>query len=342
MLRILSAAVALLLAATPALAQHDLRYRAKKNETFHCIVKVKASITLPDYKMAMSGKSIYAFTCISERAPLELEGRIHREILDISFDIPGIGKISSKVDTKGKKPAPPENLMDFKKAIPYGLYVKHTARVGKRFITVVGLQGEIRRLRDVQEIQDGAIEKIDNDPEINPILAGGLKRDLTVGIFRQNLEGIFPTLPTKIVKPGDSWTRNLSRTLDDGSVLELREKATLGEVNEGFANIGIEIRLKQKGQEIKPESQNPLEKILSGKAERYDQDMECLVDLSTGRTVFAAGVLESVIVTEVENTITGQTLTRKAQTKLDVEMEVAPGPVKEEEESGQSEKQDKK
>jgi hypothetical protein len=164
------------------------------------------------------------------------------------------------------------------------------------------------------------------------MMALGLKRDLTPANFRQIIDGIFTVLPEKPVKTGDSWTREFQRTMDDKSVLKLREKTTLGEVTEGFADFGLEVRLQKPGQKIEPDSQNPMERIVSAVAESYKQDIEGLLDTSNGRPVFAAGVVEYVSVLDIENSFTQEKRKRKSRMKMKVELEYSPGPPEEEKE----------
>jgi hypothetical protein len=185
---------------------------------------------------------------------------------------------------------------------------------------------------------DRVREVIDGDEAISPMMAPGLKRDLTPANFRRNIDGIFPAFPDKAVKTGESWSREFTRTMDDMSVLKLRETTTLGEVTEGFADFGHSVRLLKPGQEIKPVSENPVERIVSGVALIYKEDMEGLFDTSNGRPVFSAGVVEYVTELEVENSFTQEARKRKSRMKVKLELEYAPGHVEASQEEGGEEK----
>ncbi|MHC4777645.1 MAG: DUF6263 family protein [Planctomycetota bacterium] len=313
-------------------AQHDLKFKAVEGEEFTYVTKLDLELQSPGFKMELKGKTVFAFKSLSSTSPYDIEGKIVRETIDLEFQIPMVGKISGKVDSSGEKPDPPENPMDFRRGILYGLHVKHAARVGKTFTVVVDEKKGIQRLRGIQNLLDTIKEVIDSDSAISPMMAPGLKRDLTPENFRQAIDGIFVALPEKPAKEGDVLERDYSRTMDDKSVLKLHEKLTLGAVEEGFADFSLEVRLQKNGQEIKPESDNPMEKILSGRAESYRDDTEGMLDISNGRVVFAAGEIEYKSVLKTENPINQEVRERKAKMKIKIEVEYAPGPPKKEEE----------
>ncbi|MHC4599044.1 MAG: DUF6263 family protein [Planctomycetota bacterium] len=338
-----SMTIVLLLAAPGAArGEHVLKFRAEDGETFTYTNKIDMELQSPGFSVKIKGTTVFAFTSRSSKAPFEIEGKIHRDIFDLQFEIPMIGKISGKVDTATKKPEAPENPMDFRGGMLYGLWVKHHARVGRPFTVVVGERGAIVRLRGVLPLLDRVREVIDDDEAISPMAAPGLKRDLTPANFRRLIEGIFIALPEKPVKVGDAWSRDSQRTMDDKSVLKLREKVSLGEVTEGFADFGVEVRLQKPGQKIEPISENPMERFVSAKAESYKEDMEGLLDMSNGRPVFAAGVVEYVTVLDVENTFTREVRKRKSKMKMKVELEYSPGHPGEEKEQGEEKEEEGK
>ena len=136
--------IVLLLAAPGAVqGEHSLRFRAEDGETFSYTTKIDVELQSPGFTMKMKGTTVFAFTCRTSKAPFEIEGKIHRETFDLKLEIPMIGKISGRVDTAKKKPEAPENVMDFRRGMIYGLWVKHHARVGKPFTVVVGERGGI-------------------------------------------------------------------------------------------------------------------------------------------------------------------------------------------------------
>jgi len=311
-------------------AQQVLRYRVGEGETFTYTLKVKLELKSPGMRMELEGTTVYVFTARNGSAPFEIEGKIHRERFDLEMKIPMIGKISGKVDTAGEKPDPPENPMDFKRGIVYGLYVKHASRVGKSFTLIVGEQGEIIKIRGLNGLLDRVREALDADPAISPLMAPSLKRDLTPENFRQGLEPMFLALPGREVKKGDAWARDFDRTMDDQSVLELREKASLGKSTEGFADFTVEVRLRKENQKIHPVSDNPMMKIRSARAKSYSEDTEGLLDLATGRVIFVASAIEYHTVLETENPLTQEVRENRSRMKMEVEVDYAPGPPKEE------------
>ncbi|MHC5036448.1 MAG: DUF6263 family protein [Planctomycetota bacterium] len=328
MKRTFAVGTALLLASLvepSARAQQTVRYRASEGETFSYILKSKMTLRSPGLDVTIRGESVYGFTCRNGAPSFEIEGKILREKFDMEMKIPMIGNLSGKVDTAKANPEPPENPMDLRRAIVYGFAVKHKARTGKPFTLVVGERGNLIRIRGLQSLLRQVLEAIDSDSAISPMLVPSLKQDVTEVKFRQSVEGFFLTFPEKAVKEGETWSWDTDRTMDDNSVLALRSTATLGKMKEGFVDFGVRSRLKKEGQEIKPRSENPVEKILSAKVETYKEDVEGLIDLSNGRPVFASYTVTYVAVLKMENALNGEIKERKSTLKLEVEQEYTPG-----------------
>jgi|GEM_PF-2902599 len=330
------AALLLLAGAGDLFAQHTLRFRAEEGEQFTYTATVRIRMT-GGMDMTMDIETAYGFTCNSSAAPYDFEVEILREKVDMKMKIPMMGEMSGAVDSEGDAPPLPENPMDFKAAIPYGLYVKTRAKAGQTVALSVSDRGELMKIRGLRRLFEKVEEAVADDENIHPMMRAGLTRDLKPASFRRNLASLFLRLPDKPVKPDDSWSRTFDEVQDDNAELALEETVTLLKAEDGFGDYAAKVRLQEEEQEIHPESQSPMMKVISAVVKRYDGNEEGLVDLANGRILFSARSLEQVTVQETENPMNRQVRKTKVTFKIEAEIEHAPGIVREraEEEDGE-------
>jgi len=187
-------------------------------------------------------------------------------------------------------------------------------------------RGRIVRLREVQALLDRVKEALDADLAVSPITVASLKRDLTPEFFRQTFDGVFVLLPEGPVRKGDAWSREFDQPLQDGSVLKLAEKVTLGDAADGTAAFASEVRLVKPGQEITPSPDVPLMKIRSATADAYRLDVEGVLNLATGRPAYAVALLDYASTQEVENTLEGKVRKSPSTVKGEITVESAEWP----------------
>lgn len=324
---------ALLLAlASPSRAEESLRYAPKAGETFGYVVKADVEMTSPGFSLKVHSRIVYEFTVEDDAEPFSLQGKIRREETKIDMNLGMLGEIKGTVDTAKERPPAPENPMDFRGLIPYGLHVKSTARIGRPFTVVVDAQGEIRKIRGVESILDRVREAVEGDETISPMMRPGLLQDVTAPGFERGVRAVFVPLPAEPVAPGASWSREFERTLDDKSVLRLRESVTFREMQDGMAALSLAVRPREEGQELQPQSSNPMMRILSAKVESYKEDTEALVDPATGRVFLSVGGMEFVQVQTTENPMTREKGEQKVKMITQAEVEYVPGGFEEGEE----------
>jgi hypothetical protein len=319
-------AVLCLAASGGADAQDALRYSVKEGEAFAYSVKSDLEIKTPGTSMKVRSEILVGFVCESAAAPFELRAEILREKLSVELNVPLAGKLKGAIDTGAEKPPVPENPLDLGKAVPYGLFVKARAKTGRAFHVVVDERGRIVRLREVQALLDRVKEALHSDPAVSPIMVASLERDLTPEFFRQTLDGIFVPLPEGPVRKGDAWSRDFDQPMQDGSVLKLTEKVTLGDAADGSAAFVSEVRLVKPGQEITPSPDVPLMKIRSATADAYRLDVEGVLNLATGRPAYAVSLLDYASTQEVENTLEGKVRKSQSTIKGEVTVETAEWP----------------
>ena len=320
----ITAVILLFTCAAAIAAEPPLRFSAQNGEEFHCTVTTDVDMRGVGFSMKDKLVTVYDFKCVSDAAPFEIATSIFREQFSLDMDIPFVGKIKGSIDPAGDRPQAPENPMDFGKMVPYGLFVMHAARVGKPFTLVVDERGTILRVRGAQAMLDKAIESIDADGLINPMMGQSLKQELSMQAFMDGIEGVFVNLPEGSAVEGTAWSREYDRTIRDKSVLKLSEKTTLGALSGNVAAFSQVTTLVKEGQEIKPEAP-PMTTIHSAKADKFRIDVEGAIDLATGRPLFSVSIMEFTATLSVQNPMEAKPREVKQILKAETTIEHAPG-----------------
>jgi hypothetical protein len=191
--------------------------------------------------------------------------------------------------------------------------------VGTTISVIMSANGAIVRIDGVQRVLDKIMHDLPQDRSAGP-MAQSLKSVLSEPAVRASLEQSFPRMPPAPVKPGDTWTGQVSLGSDVVGKISGTQTFTFktieGAAATGVATIGVTLALKQESTPpIGPSGMTV--KLGDGKGEG-----EIQFDVTTGR------IRKSTMKTDMPSTMTavgpdGRQATMRNITKTSMTMELA-------------------
>jgi hypothetical protein len=122
------------------------------------------------------------------------------------------------------------------------------AMVGSTISVIMAPSGAIQRIEGVQKAYDKIIQELPKDRSATQ-MAESLKSVLSDAAIRAALEQSFPRMPPQPVKPGDTWTAQISLGSDATGRISGTQTMTLKQIDgagaPGIATIGVALTLKQ-------------------------------------------------------------------------------------------------
>jgi hypothetical protein len=116
--------------------------------------------------------------------------------------------------------------------------------VGATISVTMAPTGAIQRIDGVQRLLDKVTQSLPQERAAMQ-MAQSLKSVLSEAAIRTSLEQSFPRMPPQAVKPGDTWTAQVSLGSEAAGKIAGTQTMTLKSVDAGIASIDVALALKQ-------------------------------------------------------------------------------------------------
>ncbi|HEY2432045.1 MAG TPA: DUF6263 family protein [Vicinamibacterales bacterium] len=234
------AGVALVVAPLLALAQTTLQYRWKQGEPVAYETNLKTDSTMSG--MPGAGDVTLGQT-MTQRVRL----------LPAAVAPDGTTTLQQTIEAVKVEMTTPMGKAAYDSAVPQATPDESSAPLATVFGGIVGAtlsvtvapDGAVQRIDGVQKALDKIVQNLPPQQRASAQAAQTLRAVLSEGAIRSSLEQSFPRLPSQSVKPGESWTAQVSLGSEATGRIAGTQTLTLKSIEGDVATIDVALALKQ-------------------------------------------------------------------------------------------------